>query len=214
MAFMAGPRLVLLDEPAGGVNLTMLGDLSERLQAINRETRATFVVIEHNMEFVMALCTRIIVLAEGRSSPRARPPRCAAIRPSSKPIWGTDMSDPGRASSPSTDVVAGYGKMTILNGVTATIRRGAITTVIGPNGAGKSTLFKAVFGLLPRAHRPHDASTAPTPPTCRRAACSTPACATCRRAATSSPSSRCSTISSSAASRCPTARGWPRASRP
>lgn len=46
------------------------------------------------------------------------------------------------------DVVAGYGKMTILNGVSAEIRRGAITTVIGPNGAGKSTLFKAVFGLL------------------------------------------------------------------
>jgi branched-chain amino acid transport system ATP-binding protein len=46
-------------------------------------------------------------------------------------------------------VVAGYGKMTILNGATARIRRGAITTVVGPNGAGKSTLFKAVFGLLP-----------------------------------------------------------------
>jgi branched-chain amino acid transport system ATP-binding protein len=66
MAFMAGPRLVLLDEPAGGVNLTMLGDLRERLRAINAESRATFVVIEHNMEFVMALCTRILVLAEGR----------------------------------------------------------------------------------------------------------------------------------------------------
>jgi branched-chain amino acid transport system ATP-binding protein len=66
MAFMAGPRLVLLDEPAGGVNLTMLGDLRERLRAINEAQRSTFVVIEHNMEFVMSLCTRIIVLAEGR----------------------------------------------------------------------------------------------------------------------------------------------------
>lgn len=66
MAFMAGPRLVLLDEPAGGVNLTMLGSLKERLQAVNRESGATFVVIEHNMEFVMSLCTRIIVLAEGK----------------------------------------------------------------------------------------------------------------------------------------------------
>jgi branched-chain amino acid transport system ATP-binding protein len=46
-------------------------------------------------------------------------------------------------------VVAGYGKMTILNGTTARIRRGAITTVIGPNGAGKSTMFKTIFGLLP-----------------------------------------------------------------
>jgi branched-chain amino acid transport system ATP-binding protein len=66
MAFMAGPKLVLLDEPAGGVNLTMLGSLEERLRAINQESGATFVVIEHNMEFVMRLCTRIIVLAEGQ----------------------------------------------------------------------------------------------------------------------------------------------------
>jgi branched-chain amino acid transport system ATP-binding protein len=66
MAFMAGPRLVLLDEPAGGVNLTMLANLRERLRAINAEQKSTFVVIEHNMEFVMALCSRIIVLAEGR----------------------------------------------------------------------------------------------------------------------------------------------------
>lgn len=66
MAFMAGPRLVLLDEPAGGVNLTMLADLRERLQAYHAERKATFVVIEHQMEFVMALCTRVLVLFEGR----------------------------------------------------------------------------------------------------------------------------------------------------
>jgi branched-chain amino acid transport system ATP-binding protein len=66
MAFMAGPRLVLLDEPAGGVNLTMLADLRERLRAINEAQKATFVVIEHNMDFVMSLCTRVLVLAEGR----------------------------------------------------------------------------------------------------------------------------------------------------
>ncbi|HEY0919028.1 ABC transporter ATP-binding protein [Devosia sp.] len=65
MAFMAGPSLVLLDEPAGGVNLTMLADLKERLTTYNAEHGTTFVVIEHNMEFVMSLCTRIIVLAEG-----------------------------------------------------------------------------------------------------------------------------------------------------
>jgi len=47
------------------------------------------------------------------------------------------------------DVVAGYGKMTILHGLTFDVPRGAITTVIGPNGAGKSTAFKACFGMLP-----------------------------------------------------------------
>ncbi len=66
MAFMAGPRLVFLDEPAGGVNPAMLVELETRLRALNRERGATFVLIEHNMEFVMGLCDRVLVMAEGR----------------------------------------------------------------------------------------------------------------------------------------------------
>ncbi len=73
MAFMGGPRLVLLDEPAGGVNLSMLADLKDRLSAINREKRATFVVIEHNMEFVMSLCSRVVVMAQGKVLAEGRP---------------------------------------------------------------------------------------------------------------------------------------------
>lgn len=46
------------------------------------------------------------------------------------------------------DLYGGYGRMTILNGVSFSIPKGSITTMIGPNGAGKSTVFKAVFGLL------------------------------------------------------------------
>jgi branched-chain amino acid transport system ATP-binding protein len=88
MAFMAGPRLVLLDEPAGGVNLTMLGHLRERLQAYHAERKATFVVIEHQMEFVMALCTRVLVSRKDRSSPRCHTISAAIIV--IKPIWGTE----------------------------------------------------------------------------------------------------------------------------
>lgn len=73
MAFMAGPSLVLLDEPAGGVNLTMLANLKERLLAYNADHGTTFVVIEHNMEFVMSLCTRVIVLAEGAVLAEGKP---------------------------------------------------------------------------------------------------------------------------------------------
>jgi len=47
------------------------------------------------------------------------------------------------------EVVAGYGKETILHGLSFGVPRGAITTVIGPNGAGKSTAFKVAFGMLP-----------------------------------------------------------------
>jgi branched-chain amino acid transport system ATP-binding protein len=46
------------------------------------------------------------------------------------------------------DIYGGYGKITILNGVSFVIPDGSITTMIGPNGAGKSTVFKAIFGLL------------------------------------------------------------------
>ena len=83
MAFMSGPRLVLLDEPAGGVNLSMLENLRERLKAINAEQRSTFIVIEHNMDFVMALCTRIVVLAEGRIIAQGDP---ASVRANTKVI--------------------------------------------------------------------------------------------------------------------------------
>ena len=47
-----------------------------------------------------------------------------------------------------SDLHGGYGKITILNGVSFSIPKASITTVIGPNGAGKSTVFKAIFGLL------------------------------------------------------------------
>ena len=66
MAFLANPELVLLDEPAGGVNPIMLGDVEGLLRKLNEEMGATFVVIEHNMSFVMGLSHRVMVLAQGQ----------------------------------------------------------------------------------------------------------------------------------------------------
>ena len=48
-----------------------------------------------------------------------------------------------------SDIVAGYGEVEILHGVSISIHEGEIVAVIGPNGAGKSTLLKTIFGLIP-----------------------------------------------------------------
>jgi ABC-type branched-subunit amino acid transport system ATPase component len=61
---IAEPRVMLLDEPAGGVNPTMLNYLSERIRLLNGRG-VTFLVVEHNMEFVMKLCDKVMVMHRG-----------------------------------------------------------------------------------------------------------------------------------------------------
>ena len=65
MAFMSNPKVVFLDEPAAGVNPGMLGDLEGRIRELNAEENVTFAIVEHNMEFILGLATRVIVMAEG-----------------------------------------------------------------------------------------------------------------------------------------------------
>ena len=66
MAFMSEPDLVLLDEPCAGVNPSLVGGISQLLKQLNRSRKGSFVVIEHNMDFVMDLCHRIMVMVEGQ----------------------------------------------------------------------------------------------------------------------------------------------------
>ena len=73
MAFVSTPSLVMLDEPAAGVNPTLVEDIRQMLEAQNAERGTTFVVIEHNMEFVMRLCHRVIVMAEGQVIAAGKP---------------------------------------------------------------------------------------------------------------------------------------------
>jgi branched-chain amino acid transport system ATP-binding protein len=66
MAFMPAPRLVLLDEPCAGVNPSLVDQLLELLRELNRSQGGSFVVIEHNMDFIMKLCPHVMCMVEGR----------------------------------------------------------------------------------------------------------------------------------------------------
>lgn len=63
-SMMPGPSLVLLDEPAGGVNPTLLERIVDRIRQL-RDSGITFLIVEHNMDMVMKLCDSVIVMAHG-----------------------------------------------------------------------------------------------------------------------------------------------------
>jgi branched-chain amino acid transport system ATP-binding protein len=63
---MSNCTTILLDEPAAGVNRTLLADLVRDIKRLNREFGKTFCVIEHDMDLVADLCDPVIVMAEGR----------------------------------------------------------------------------------------------------------------------------------------------------
>jgi len=64
-ALMTAPRLLLLDEPAAGVNPTLVDTIAERIVALNRHG-LTVLLIEHNLDLVMRLCRPVLVMAGGR----------------------------------------------------------------------------------------------------------------------------------------------------
>jgi branched-chain amino acid transport system ATP-binding protein len=62
---MAEPSLILLDEPAGGINPALIDRIATLVRELNAEGR-TFLVVEHNMELVMSLCDHVMVFDRGR----------------------------------------------------------------------------------------------------------------------------------------------------
>lgn len=70
---MAEPEIVLLDEPGAGVNRTLLKKLTTNIEYLCRERGITFLLIEHDMNVIMSLCTPIIVMSEGRKLMQGTP---------------------------------------------------------------------------------------------------------------------------------------------
>ncbi len=63
-SMMARPRMVVLDEPVAGVNPTMIRRIEQVIQKLNAEG-VTLVIVEHNVDFIMNLCSRVVVLEAG-----------------------------------------------------------------------------------------------------------------------------------------------------
>ncbi|OLC62558.1 MAG: ABC transporter ATP-binding protein [Ktedonobacter sp. 13_1_40CM_4_52_4] len=73
LILVAQPQMILLDEPAGGVNPTMVNELALRIRTLNEQKNITFLVVEHNMEFVMGLCHTVNVMHRGTTIAKGPP---------------------------------------------------------------------------------------------------------------------------------------------
>ncbi|MEA2682085.1 MAG: branched-chain amino acid transport system ATP-binding protein [Chloroflexota bacterium] len=65
-ALVSKPRLLLLDEPAGGLNHTEVGALGELIRAIHDDYKVTVLLVEHHMNLVMGISDRVVVLNFGK----------------------------------------------------------------------------------------------------------------------------------------------------
>ncbi|HEX6584661.1 MAG TPA: branched-chain amino acid ABC transporter ATP-binding protein/permease [Thermoleophilaceae bacterium] len=69
---MLDPKLIMLDEPAGGINPTLIERIGEMIRELNARGK-TFLIVEHNMPFVLSLCNPVLVLARGQTIASGRP---------------------------------------------------------------------------------------------------------------------------------------------
>ena len=145
-ALMAGPRLVLLDEPMAGVNPTLRVQLLEHIVALRDELGLTVLLVEHDLDVVMRASDRVVVMSSGVVIAEGTPAEVEGGPEGRRRVPGD-----GRVTAPLLEVEgleAGYGDVLVLHGVGLRAERDEVVAIIGPNGAGKSTLLKAVYGLV------------------------------------------------------------------
>ncbi len=175
------PKLVLLDEPAAGLDARETEHLAKLLHKVRERFRVSMLLVDHDMSLVMRVCDYIYVLDFGKVLSRGEP---SAVRSDHKVIAAylgeatpetasdgeeavvvtaeprlprTDALEVGRSTGPLLEVkgmAAGYGHLEVIRDINLTVHAGEVVACIGANGAGKTTTLRAISGVIrPRAGR-------------------------------------------------------------
>jgi branched-chain amino acid transport system ATP-binding protein len=160
------PSLLLLDEPAAGLDGPETSRLAELLQAVRERFHVSMLLVDHDMSLVMRVCDYVYVLDFGRVLAKGRP---AAIRDDPKVIaaYLGEESKKEAATPPASRIVAprdeppllevkklaaGYGHLEVIRDINLFVRPGEVVACIGANGAGKTTTLRAISGMIRPRH--------------------------------------------------------------
>jgi ABC-type branched-subunit amino acid transport system ATPase component len=160
-ALAAKPDILLMDEPAAGLNEAEAEHLRQAVQMIRARFGCGILVIEHNMALIMGLCDRVQVLEEGRTLALGTPAEVARDPEVRRAYLGAALAQLAAPKAAAAAAKAepqpllevdglevSYGAINALKGVSLAVGEGEFVSVVGPNGAGKSTLLLTVMGLV------------------------------------------------------------------
>ena len=169
------PRLLILDEPAAGMNPSEKQGIRELIERLNKDG-LTILLIDHDMRLVMGVCQKVAVLDFGRKIAEGTPdevstdagvikaylgtrgdkevasaPGAAAVDDAEAALeaaGGASAAEPQQAILEVTDLTVSYGAVTAVRGASLRVAAGEVVALIGANGAGKSTILNTLSGLI------------------------------------------------------------------
>lgn len=153
-ALATRPQVILLDEPAAGLSEQQREGLARLLRCL-ADAGIIVILIEHDINLVMEISDRIVVLDRGRVICDDRTAKVRNNRRVLEAYLGVAQNEITSPLSNSTtpilaieNLTAGYGQLQVLQEISLEVRQGELVAVVGANGAGKTTLLKSIAQLV------------------------------------------------------------------